>query len=278
MACKMKPDIICAPTDDAPPGAGKRRVAAEVERTREWLADALKLLEADDSTGAAVVVGVPGGRDVNERKRAAAAIAELCTERVIGVAVSGLTHGYAAADAKALLSASVAPFPARMLRMVHGFGAPDDVLRAVACGVDVFDGMYPLACAVDGYALVFPLTAEAAASKTVDACADADIGSDACKLNLRAGAYREDARPLVEGCTCLACARPHSRAYIHHLLNVHELLGEMLLEAHNAHHYSAFFRNIRGAVATDSFPAFADAHFAYRDRWWSSSVSAAHGL
>ena len=61
------------------------------------------------------------------------------------------------------------------------------------------------------------------------AAVDAASGADATKINLRAAAHRLDAAPLLSGCTCFTC-RMHSRAYLHHLLNTHEILAATLLD------------------------------------------------
>ena len=62
--------------------------------------------------------------------------------------------------------------------------------------------------------------------------------------------YREDFRPLVEGCGCYCC-RNHKRAYLHHLLVTNELLAGVLLMIHNPSHYQGFFSALREALATD---------------------------
>jgi queuine tRNA-ribosyltransferase subunit QTRTD1 len=118
-------------------------------------------------------------------------------------------------------------------------------------GVDLFDGAYLAALTAAGYALAFPLCpeadlrqqqqqqqqqqldgqqgrqAEGAGSDAADAGSDAaDAGSDASKLNLRALAYRRDKRPLLPGCACFACGS-HSRAYVHHLLQAHEMTAQV---------------------------------------------------
>eukprot|EP00271_Cylindrocystis_brebissonii_P020228 TRINITY_DN661_c0_g7_i1.p1 TRINITY_DN661_c0_g7~~TRINITY_DN661_c0_g7_i1.p1 ORF type:complete len:132 (-),score=4.27 TRINITY_DN661_c0_g7_i1:597-992(-) len=87
-------------------------------------------------------------------------------------------------------------------------------------------------------------------------------GSDAAKINLRSLTYRLSLEPLVPGCSCYAC-RCHSRAYIHHLLNTHEMLAEVLLCIHNNHHYLQFFQAIREAINAGRFTEYVD--------WFNSS-------
>ena len=84
-------------------------------------------------------------------------------------------------------------------------------------------------------------------------------GGDAHKMNLWALAYRADTRAIVPGCRCFTC-RHHSRAYIHHLLQAHEMTAQVLLDAHNYHHYFDFFAAARDAVGAGTFDAFAAFH------------------
>lgn len=66
----------------------------------------------------------------------------------------------------------------------------------------------------------------------------------------RLSRYRDDFRPLVEGCGCYCCQN-HKRAYVHHLLATNELLAGVLLTLHNTAHYLAFFAALREALAAD---------------------------
>jgi queuine tRNA-ribosyltransferase accessory subunit len=111
-------------------------------------------------------------------------------------------------------------------------------------GVDVFVSTYPNDYADLGIAIAFSLATEAdsnpAASNT---------------LNLRDREYELDTRPLVSSCECYTC-RHHTRAYIHHLLNTHEMLAGILLILHNCRHYAEFFRTIRYHLDHHSFDQF----------------------
>lgn len=79
--------------------------------------------------------------------------------------------------------------------------------------------------------------------------------SDPRKLNLRSLEYRLDKRAILPGCKCFACQN-HSRAYIHHLLHVQEMLAEVLLEMHNTHHYMAMFEAVRQAIQQGRFQQY----------------------
>jgi hypothetical protein len=115
-------------------------------------------------------------------------------------------------------------------------------------GIDLFDMGYLAGVTAGGYALSFPLDPGAqqqqqqqpmpassgsastdkapAADGSSDADAAADGGQDCSKINLWAVAYRTDKRPLLPGCNCFACAN-HTRAYLHHLLQAHEMTAQV---------------------------------------------------
>ena len=84
---------------------------------------------------------------------------------------------------------------------------------------------------------------------------DMSTGKEAAgdpKINMLDMQHREDKRPLVEGCKCFTC-RCHSRAYIHHLLLVHEMTAQILLELHNTHQMLEWFACIRASIAESTF-------------------------
>ena len=143
-------------------------------------------------------------------------------------------------------------------RYLSGLGSPLEVLEAVALGVDLIDSAYAHEMASQGYALDLPtvIPSEQPAAPdggTQDGGAQEDgnpssAGGLPGKLNLRSRTYRRDARPMVEGCTC-ACCSAHTRAYIHHMLQCHELAGEVLLNVHNTHNFSQFLAAVRASIA-----------------------------
>jgi len=112
-----------------------------------------------------------------------------------------------------------------------GVGKIPQLFAAIARGIDMFDCVLPTRLARNGSAFVrygrFPV---------------------------KAGEYKQDPRPVEEGCTCYACRR-FSRAYIRHLLNVGEILGVRLLTIHNLHRYMDLMREIRAALSDGSFGA-----------------------
>ncbi|XP_030385269.1 queuine tRNA-ribosyltransferase accessory subunit 2 [Scaptodrosophila lebanonensis] len=131
-------------------------------------------------------------------------------------------------------------------RMMCGAYTPLMILELVRLGVDMFDTSYAYCAAVNYKALTFnfELNDENGCPKQTPFL---DITDDTLK---------EDFRPLVANCSCLACQK-HTRAYVHHLYKTNELLGPILLMVHNLHHYMAFFETIHKSMASDKLSELA---------------------
>ncbi|PWA61744.1 queuine tRNA-ribosyltransferase accessory subunit 2 [Artemisia annua] len=122
------------------------------------------------------------------------------------------------------------------------------VLLSTDSYYDDFD-RYIYQLTLGGFALIFPLDGKF--NHVSDPKLSA-MGGDGTKINLKATVYRKDASRIVDGCNCYTCQN-HTKAYINHLLNVHEMLAPILLEIHNTHHYLSFFRLIREAIKEGKF-------------------------
>jgi queuine tRNA-ribosyltransferase len=103
-------------------------------------------------------------------------------------------------------------------------GTPQDIVAAVAAGVDMFDCVLPTRNARNGW-----------------------VFTRRGVIKLRNARYREDTAPLDEHCTCYTC-RNFSRAYLHHLQRVNEILGARLNTLHNLHYYQELMRELRQAI------------------------------
>lgn len=114
-----------------------------------------------------------------------------------------------------------------------GLGSPPDIIRAVGQGVDCFDSIYPTANARHGSLL----TAKG-------------------RIAIKKVRYKQDHTAIEEGCTCSTCKR-YSKAYIHHLLRTHELLGYKLATIHNLHFMNNLMVHIRQAINEGRYDSFA---------------------
>ncbi len=181
-------------------------------------------------------------------------------ERTVGLgfeafAIGGLGVGEAEAVRAALIETVVEKLPADAPRYLMGLGRPDDLLDAVARGIDLFDCVVPTRNGRHG-----------------------SVFTRDGRLNLRNQRFRDDPEPLAPECACPACAR-YSRAYLRHLLTSGEALAPRMLSLHNLAFYMDLMRDLRAAIAGDRLQAFLEVWRArYRAGSESSdgSSSAAH--
>ncbi|HTT97984.1 MAG TPA: tRNA guanosine(34) transglycosylase Tgt [Rhizomicrobium sp.] len=142
-----------------------------------------------------------------------------------GYAVGGLAIGEGQATTYAMLDATVPHLPSDRPRYLMGVGTPDDLIGAVARGIDMFDCVLPTR-----------------AGRTARAYTSAGV------FNLRNARFADDARPLDPTCGCPACTR-HPRGYLHHLFKADEMLGPMLLTWHNLTYYQDLMASLRKAIS-----------------------------
>jgi len=180
---------------------------------------------------------VQGGDDPELRRLSARTLMEIGFH---GYAVGGLAVGEPQ-DVMLRMIEEVAPIlPAERPRYLMGVGTPDDLLAAVACGMDMFDCVLPTR---NGrHALAFTRFGP---------------------INLKNARHADDARPLDPGSRC-AASHDYSRAYLHHLFKANEMLGAMLLTAVNLSYYQELMAGMREAIRDSRFSTFAEET---RARW-----------
>lgn len=145
-----------------------------------------------------------------------------------GYAVGGLAVGEGQQTMFGVLDVTTPMLPTDRPRYLMGVGRPADIVGAVKRGIDMFDCVLPTRGG---------RTAQAFTRRG--------------ELNMRNARHRDDPRPIDEHCACPAC-RHHSRAYLHHLIRVEEILGAMLLTWHNLQYYQDIMRGLRGAIESGS--------------------------
>jgi queuine tRNA-ribosyltransferase len=149
-----------------------------------------------------------------------------------GYAVGGLAVGEGQELMFETLDYTTPMMPTDRPRYLMGVGKPDDLVGAVARGIDMFDCVLPTRSGRNGQIFTWRGT-----------------------VNLRNARHAEDPRPLDEACGCPAC-RNFSRAYLHHLVKTQEMLGPMLASWHNIHFYQTLMAAMRDAIAEGRFAAF----------------------
>lgn len=179
-----------------------------------------------DQPGKAMFGIVQGGDVLRLREESAAALAAMDLK---GYAVGGLAVGEPQHVMLSMLEATTPLLPEDRPRYLMGVGTPDDILKSVARGIDMFDCVMPTRAGRHGLAY-----------------------TRHGKVNLKNARHADDPRPLDEESDCPA-ARDYSRAYLHHLVKAGELLGAMLLTWNNVAYYQALMRDIRGAVEAGRF-------------------------
>jgi len=172
---------------------------------------------------------VQGGDDAALRIESARALVEIGFS---GYAIGGLAVGEPQAVMLKMIEETGPALPADKPRYLMGVGTPDDLVEAVARGMDMFDCVLPTR---NGrHALAFTRYGE---------------------INLRNARHAADPRPLDEQSPCEA-ARTHSRAYLHHLIRANEMLGPMLLSEINLAYYQELMAGMRTAIGEGRFDEF----------------------
>ncbi len=149
-----------------------------------------------------------------------------------GYAVGGLAVGEGQETMLRVLEATLPALPADKPRYLMGVGKPKDMVEAVRRGIDMFDCVLPTRSGRTGQAF-----------------------TRRAVLNLRNARHQDDPRPLDPDCPCPAC-RDYSRAYLHHLFRVGEMLGPILLTTHNLSTYQALMAGLRGAIEAGTLDSF----------------------
>jgi len=179
-----------------------------------------------DQPGKAMFGIVQGGDVARLRERSADALNGLGLK---GYAVGGLAVGEPQEVMLDMLDVTCPRLPAEKPRYLMGVGTPDDILKSVARGIDMFDCVMPTRAGRHGLAY-----------------------TRRGKVNLRNARHADDPRPLDEESDCPA-ARDYSRAYLHHLVKAGEALSAMLLTWNNVAYYQRLMQDVRDAIEAKRF-------------------------
>jgi queuine tRNA-ribosyltransferase len=150
-----------------------------------------------------------------------------------GYALGGLSVGESKPEMLRILQHTAPRLPADKPRYLMGVGTPEDIVEAVRAGIDMFDCVLPTRNARNGW-----------------------LYTSTGVLKLRNARYREDLRAVDAECDCYTCTN-FTRAYLHHLQRVNEILGARLNTLHNLRYYQNLMRALRDAIAQNRLNAFA---------------------
>jgi len=223
-------DVTMALDECTPYPAPTEAVEASMEMSMRWAERSRRAFA--ERPGYGVFGIVQGGVHPGLRLRSAARLIEIGFD---GYAVGGLAIGEGQATTFAVLDATVPVLPEERPRYLMGVGKPADLVGAVLRGIDMFDCVLPTR-----------------SGRTAQAFTRSGT------LNLRNARHADDPMPLDPECRCPACAG-YSRAYLHHLSRSSEILGSMLLTAHNLRYYADLMAGMRTAIEMGSLADFAAA-------------------
>ncbi|MGE0063262.1 MAG: tRNA guanosine(34) transglycosylase Tgt [Xanthobacteraceae bacterium] len=220
---------------------------AEMERAMalslRWAERSKKAFEDRARPGAALFGIVQGGDDMSLRAQSARELVEIGFQ---GYAIGGLAVGEPQAVMLKVVEETTPSLPADRPRYLMGVGTPDDLVEAVARGVDMFDCVMPTRNGRHGVAFT-------------------RFGA----LNLKNARYADDATPLDPD-SPHPLARAYSRAYLHHLVKAGEMLGAILLSAINVAYYQTLMAGMRAAIEQGRFADFRDA----TKKSWAAGLAA----
>ncbi|MFA5088418.1 MAG: tRNA guanosine(34) transglycosylase Tgt [Candidatus Omnitrophota bacterium] len=223
-------DIIMPLDECAPYPCERKQAEISVRRTHLWAKESKEAFQKMGGDKNQLLFGIIQGATYRDLR-------ELSAEQITGIgfagyAIGGVSVGEPVEDMFQVLS-WVEPFlPGDYPRYFMGIGLPDQIVRAVAEGVDMFDTCIPTRYGRNGTAFT---------SKG--------------RVIIRNAENIHDHGPLDETCDCFVC-RNYSRSYIRHLVRSHEITGLTFLSYHNVYFYVNLMKKIRLAIQENRYQEF----------------------
>jgi len=214
----LNSDIAMAFDECTPFPASENEAAASMHLSIRW---AERSKRAYDSDLNALFGIVQGGMYEHLRDECVDTLVEIGFD---GYAIGGLSVGEPKADMLRVLRHTAPRLPEAAPRYLMGVGTPGDLVTAVRQGIDMFDCVLPTRNARNGW-----------------------VYTSGGIIKLRNAAYRNDLGPLDPECDCYTCAN-FTRAYLHHLQRINEMLGAQLNTLHNLSYYQRLMNGLRTAI------------------------------
>lgn len=225
----------CPPVNIDGQPVGKRVIDKSMQLSLRW---AERSKRAHEGSDAALFGIVQGGVHHDLRSQSAEGLTRIGFD---GYAIGGLAVGETEDERNAMLDHTAPQLPEDRPRYLMGVGRPEDLVEAVARGVDMFDCVMPSRNARNGHFFTSTGT-----------------------VRIRNSKYEHDLGPIEEGCDCYACANGFSRSYLRHLDRCNEMLAPMLGTLHNLRHYQRLMAEMRAAIEVGRFSEFREAFYARR--------------
>jgi queuine tRNA-ribosyltransferase len=222
----LNSDIVMIFDECTPYPATEREAADSMRLSLRW---AERSKQAHAGNPNALFGIVQGGMYESLRDESLAGLVNIGFD---GYAIGGLSVGEPKEDMLRILQHTGPQMPVDKPRYLMGVGTPEDLLDAVSMGIDMFDCVMPTRNARNGW--LFTRNGD---------------------IKLKNARYRQDQSPLDEACTCYTCQN-FSRAYLHHLHRVGEMLGSRLNTLHNLHYYQELMAGMRTAIEQGRFAEY----------------------
>jgi len=219
----LNSDIVMVFDECTPYPANDREAADSMRLSLRWAA---RSKAAHGGNPNALFGIVQGGMFEKLRDESLSGLAGIGFD---GYAIGGLSVGEPKEDMLRILKHTTPLMPKDKPRYLMGVGTPEDIVAAVAQGIDMFDCVMPTRNARNG--MLFTRHGD---------------------IKIKNAQYRMDMRPLDEQCSCYTC-RNFTRAYLHHLHRIGEILGARLNTIHNLFYYQQLMGEIRAAIEADRF-------------------------
>ncbi len=223
----LNSDIVMVFDECTPHPATESEARASMELSLRWAA---RSKNSHEGNANALFGIVQGGMFEHLRDASLAGLQGIGFD---GYAIGGLSVGEPKQDMLRILNHTAPRLPADKPRYLMGVGTPADIVNAVMAGIDMFDCVLPTRNARNGWLY----TSEGV-------------------IKLRNAQYRNDLKPLDPHCACYTCTH-FTRAYLHHLQKINEILGAQLNTLHNLHFYQQLMRGLRAAIAAGTLATFA---------------------
>lgn len=224
---RLGADLMMALDECTPYPAERGRAEGSLELTARW---AERCASARRSASQALFGIIQGSVYPDLRQRSAAQITAMAFD---GFAAGGLAVGEPKEQMREMAALSAELLPEERPRYLMGVGTPADLIEAVGMGYDLFDCVLPTRNARNGGAF-----------------------TAAGRISIKQAAHARDPRPLDEECGCRTCTRL-SRAYLRHLYVSGEILAARALTEHNLYFYARLMAEMRAAIASGNFRAYA---------------------
>lgn len=223
----LNSDIVMIFDECTPYPADETAARISMELSLRW---AERSKQAHSGNSNALFGIVQGGMYEQLREQSLAGLVNIGFD---GYAIGGLSVGEPKTEMQRILEHTAPLLPVEKPRYLMGVGTPQDIVHAVAQGIDMFDCVLPTRNARNGW-----------------------LYTRQGILKLRNSQYRLDTSPPDEQCGCYTCQH-FSRAYLHHLQRINEMLGAHLNTIHNLFYYQQLMAEIRTAIENKQFEEYA---------------------